>query len=279
LLWHYARLNATICSILFALSTNMPSPRLDRLSALLQGLSPRVSLNEQPQGLALHILVDRNSSVFEHSLDNMALLVCPPLPCENKWSQIPPHQKKWLSFDVALDGPIAPIFLKEFVSPLHINLKHAEASLAQIVYLIASEMTATRCGQPLLINRAGDILLIGLLRHLVAQPQSATGLFTALANPRIAKTLVAMHEDVSKNWSLEVLADQAGMSRTSFAHQFKSLMKITPGKYLENIRLTLAHRLINDGAGLKKVASATGYASASTLSRAMGRLSECQHEA
>ena len=82
-----------------------------------------------------------------------------------------------------------------------------------------------------------------------------------------------MHEDASKDWSLEILALEAGMSRTSYAHQFKELMQITPGKYIETIRLNLARRLIVNGAGLKQAARSTGYSSASTLSRAMSRLS------
>jgi AraC-like DNA-binding protein len=258
-----------MCPYLFAFSTNMPTPNLDRLSALLQGLAPRVSLNEQPVGFGLHILVDEHPQEPGHSLENMALLVCPSLDD----MVLPPHTKKWMSFEVELDGPLAPMFLSEFSEQLLINLDSADASLTQIVRLISSEMAATRCGRPLLINRAGDILLIGLLRHLVARPQKTTGLFSALANPRIAKTLVAIHEDASKNWSLEVLAQEAGMSRTSYAYQFKRLMQITPGKYIEWIRLNLARRLIVDGIGLKQAARHTGYSSASTLSRAMSRRS------
>jgi AraC-like DNA-binding protein len=249
----------------------MTPPSLDRLSALLQGLAPRVFLNEQPQGFGLHILIDENPLGQAPSLENMALLICPALTADAM--VLAPHQQKWMSFEVELDGPLAPMFLSEFSEPLFIKLDHADTSLTQIVRLIASEMAATRCGQPLLMNRAGDILLIGLLRHLVAQPQKTTGLFSALANPRIAKTLVAMHEDASKDWSLEILALEAGMSRTSYAHQFKELMQITPGKYIETIRLNLARRLIVNGAGLKQAARSTGYSSASTLSRAMSRLS------
>jgi AraC-like DNA-binding protein len=249
----------------------MTKLNLDRLSALLQGLAPRVSLNDKPNGYGLHILVDENPLGSEPSLDHMALLICPAFDADDM--VLPAHKKKWMSFEVELDGPLAPIFLSEFAEPLLVNLHNADTSLTQIIRLISSEMAATRCGQPLLINRAGDILLIGLLRHLVSQPQKTTGLFSALANPRIAKTLVAIHENASKDWSLEILALEAGMSRTSYAHQFKQLMQITPGKYVETIRLNLARRLIINGAGLKKAARSTGYSSASTLSRAMSRLS------
>lgn len=250
----------------------MTVPRLDRLSALLEGLAPRVWLTDAPQGFALHILAHTADEAAMLDLSALSLLVCPPDTSADALAQaLRQGQTRWMSFDVALDGPVAPIFLSDFVAPLQIDLASADASLAQIVRLIAGEMLVTRCGQPLLMNRAGDILLIGLLRHLVAQPQKTTGLFSALANPRIAQTLVAMHADPSKPWSLEALANQAGMSRTSFVNQFKTLMHISPGKYLENLRLALAQRLVANGMGLKLVAHKTGYASASTLSRAMSR--------
>ncbi len=250
----------------------MTAPRLDRLSALLEGLAPRVWLTDAPQGFALHILAHSPSSDKALGVSGMRLLVCPPHTSSAELARAQREgQMRWMSFEVALEGPVAPIFLSDFVAALQIDLASADASLAQIVGLIASEMSMTRCGQPLLMNRAGDILLIGLLRHLVAQPQKTTGLFSALANPRIAKTLVAMHADASKPWSLEVLADVAGMSRTTYVNQFKNLMQVPPGKYLENLRIALAQRLIANGMGLKQVAQKTGYASASTLSRAMSR--------
>ena len=71
--------------------------------------------------------------------------------------------------------------------------------------------------------------------------------------------------------ALEILADLAGMSRTSFANYFKNVMQVSPGKYLENLRLAIARQLVHTGIGLKKIAMRTGYSSQSTLSRALGR--------
>lgn len=176
-----------------------------------------------------------------------------------------------MSFDVAFNGPLGPSFLAEFSRPIRIGMKDADPPLMQVVSLIQSEMQAPRCGQPLFINRAGDILLIGLMRHLTARPQQTQGIFRALSDPRIAKSLVAMHTTPAHAWTLESLADLAGMSRTSFANHFKILMQVTPGKYLENLRLAMARQLLQTGAGLKKIATQTGYASPSTLSRALGR--------
>lgn len=115
-------------------------------------------------------------------------------------------------------------------------------------------------------------LLISLMRHLTSRSQLGKGLFNAFSDPRIAKSLVAMHTKPGHAWTLDGLAQLAGMSRTSFANNFKDAMQVSPGKYLENLRLAIARQMTQSGIGLKQVATKTGYASPSTLSRALNRL-------
>lgn len=248
-------------------------PKLDRLSALLEGLSPRVVLSDKPSGFAIYILIQDQMVTSPYSnIEALRILVCPPgnKPGE-EFESTPPYWQVWMAFQVHFDGPVASLFLSEFAESVEIPVHKAEPSLAQIVQIIAQERMDPRCGQPLLMERAGDILLIGILRQLVAQPHQNSGLFSALAHPRIAQSIVAMHSNINKHWSLELLAEQASMSRTTFATQFKAIMKISPGKYLETLRLCTARKLIKEGKTLKYTASKTGYASPSTLARALAR--------
>lgn len=252
----------------------MEAPRLDRLTALLEGLSPKVTLATQGDGFSLHIvnsepLESCSDSFSAIQLDALCLLVCPA--GHSPKTILGDGEQCYMSFDVAFDGPMGPSFLAEFSRPISIGMKDADPSLLQVVTLIANEMQASRCGQPLFINRAGDILLISLMRHLTSRPQQSTGLFNALSDPRIARSLVAMHTDPAHPWTLEILANLAGMSRTSFANYFKCVMQVSPGKYLENLRLAIARQLVQTGIGLKQIAARTGYAGPSTLSRALGR--------
>ncbi|MBA4211690.1 MAG: AraC family transcriptional regulator [Polaromonas sp.] len=249
----------------------MTEPRLDRLSALLEGLAPRVWPSDGERELSLHIaraaLPDGEAALT----DGLHLLVSPPGQGVDVLALRARGLAIWMSFEVAFDGPVGRLFLDEFRQPLEIALAQADPSLIQVVHLIAAEIETKRCGQPLFMNRAGDILLIGLLRHLVSAPLGTMRLFNGLADPRIARTLVGMHAEPASRWTLDTLAVEAGMSRTSFANRFKTVMGLPPGKYLENLRLTLAHRMVASGAGLKRVARETGYAGPSTLSRAMHR--------
>jgi len=233
-----------------------------------------VTLGSGNDGFSIHIVRSECSESEPGSfpavqMDTIHLLACPA--GYKAQSILRPQQCCWMSFEVTFDRPMGPLFLAELCKPLMISLKNADPSLVQAVLLIANEMQASRCGQSFFINRAGDILLIGLMRHLTSQPQQKTGLFRGLSDPRIARSLVALHTDAAHPWTLEMLANLAGMSRTSFANHFKNVMQVAPEKYLGNLRLAIARQLAQTGIGLKQIAARTGYASPSTLSRALGR--------
>ena len=78
-----------------------------------------------------------------------------------------------------------------------------------------------------------------------------------------------MHQRPAFAWGLELLAQEAGMSRTAFATKFRETMQRPPGKYLAAIRLALAQRAVDLGKGLKEAARIAGYENSSALSRAL----------
>lgn len=166
---------------------------------------------------------------------------------------------------------MAPLLLAEFASPRLVAMARADLLLDPIIALARDECAAQRCAMPTVLDHAGHILFVGVLRHLVAQASVASGLPSGLSEPRIASALVAMHGAPEKTWKLETLAEQAGMSRTVFALRFKSTLQRTPGKYLSSLRMHIAQRRVQSGEGLKAAARASGYTNVSALSRALGQ--------
>lgn len=267
----------------------MSDSKLDRLSALLDGLAPEVTLamsaadrvdgrpgTHEPLVLWLY-LVTRDAVQLEntgetHRIESPALIA---LRSDQTYllsgiSSVDPC--RLICARVRLTGPVATLFLEEFAQTRIVALSQDEPALRLAVNLIEAELNVPRCGQPALLHRAGDILFIGLLRYLVAHPGvHGSGLFNGLADPRIAKALVAMHQRPAFDWDLERLAYEAGMSRTAFASTFREVMKRTPGKYLAAIRLAIAQRAVDLGKGLKEAARTAGYANTSALSRALSR--------
>jgi transcriptional regulator GlxA family with amidase domain len=77
-----------------------------------------------------------------------------------------------------------------------------------------------------------------------------------------------MHEEPAKEWSLEALAETAGMSRSVFADAFRDTIGSTPGAYLQSWRVSLAQQALRQGRPLKMIAIDVGYGSEAALSRA-----------
>ena len=266
--------------------------RLDRLSALLDGLSPRVQVCRPGHGIAnLDVAAERSSFLHLYLLTEGEMqLKLPPagsqalkapciIVCRSDTAHVlvassPAGFRSLMCARAFLDGPVATLLLDEFAAPLVVVLVGAGPSLHHVIALVASELEAPRCGQPALLDRAGDILFIGLLRHLIAHPGNlGHGLLSGLADPRIARALIAIHTHPQNRWTLESLAEVAGMSRTAFANIFRDVMSETPGRYLSAIRLAIAQRAVHLGKGLKAAARDAGYTNPSALSRALSRAS------
>jgi len=142
--------------------------------------------------------------------------------------------------------------------------------LEQALGLLFSETERLRCGQRLLADRLFEVVLIQLLRWLVDHPEQGgvpTGLLTGLADPRLARALVAMHERPGQPWTLATLAEEAGMSRSAFAVAFKQAVGQPAADYLADWRITLAQARLREGRQVKQIADDLGYASAQALSR------------
>jgi transcriptional regulator GlxA family with amidase domain len=81
-----------------------------------------------------------------------------------------------------------------------------------------------------------------------------------------------MHETPKKSWTLDDLADIAGMSRTRFAAHFRTRIGQTPIEYLTVWRMTVAGQLLASGKPVKSVAQQVGYQSAAAFSRVFSRV-------
>lgn len=266
----------------------MTTAHFDRLSALIDGSAPRISVYHagafcrdsvfQAGGggvLHLHLLLQGRVSFARAGMET--LLGGPAVAvfrgdCGHRLEPLAgPPEVRMLCAEARFEGPASALLLAAFESPRLLDLSDGAHELRHVVPLIAAEIDQPRCGQPALLARAGEILFIGLMRSLIARGETSTGLFAGLGDPRLARALVAMHRDPARPWSLERLAEEAGLSRTAFATGFRDSVGITPGAYLNALRLGIAERAVDDGQGLKRAAQASGYASTAALSRALSR--------
>ncbi|HZP66156.1 MAG TPA: AraC family transcriptional regulator [Rudaea sp.] len=167
-----------------------------------------------------------------------------------------------VAFSAGAENPIARA-LPSFVALPLAEIDGAEPVLDRLF----AEAFGHACGRQAIVDRLFEVVLVYILRALMNGARVDQGLLAGMAHPQLAKALVAMHETPSRDWSLERLANQAGMSRSAFAAAFRDVVGDTPGDYLARYRVSVAQDLLRRGQPLARVASDVGYGSATALSR------------
>lgn len=127
-------------------------------------------------------------------------------------------------------------------------------------------------GAQLVANWLAGILFVHAVRAHALGEGATSGWLAALAEPGVAEALHHMHDRVAHRWTVEALAQVAGMSRSGFALRFKALVGRAPLEYLTQWRMHLAQGLLRGPDKLARVAASVGYDSETAFSKAFQRL-------
>lgn len=142
-----------------------------------------------------------------------------------------------------------------------------------LLKLLADESLRGETGSAVVLDRLADALFVMVLRYHIAHSRERRGLLAAAADPRMAATLLALHREPGKPWSVGEMAWVAGMSRTAFAQRFAELMQTTPMAYLTHWRMLQAQRLFRDPRNsVARVAEQLGYETEAAFRRAFKRV-------
>lgn len=165
--------------------------------------------------------------------------------------------------------------VRQLPEVIHLRTRHGRhPELSAAVQLLGAELENPRIGSDGIVPTLIDSLLLYLLRAwLEAQPPAAAkGWAAALGDSAIAPALAAIHENPSAQWTVESLAERAGLSRAAFARRFTALVGEPPMAYLTRWRMTTAARLLRESdAPLTAVAAQAGYGSEFAFAKAFKR--------
>ncbi len=146
-----------------------------------------------------------------------------------------------------------------------------DPTIGPLLQALVGEAVADRCGSSSAVNRLSEVLIIRLLRHQIELGATTPGLLAGLADRRLSRALVVMHERPERDWRNGELAEVAGMSLSRFADRFADKVGETPQSYLRRWRMILARQDIASGERIQSVARRLGYGSAEALSRAFSK--------
>jgi len=145
--------------------------------------------------------------------------------------------------------------------------------LALAAGLMEQEIRTAEAGSDTILQALLDMVFTYALREIAAERGAAgRGWSHAVRDPQVRAALTLMHERSAHPWTLEDLAQQAGLSRTALAERFRDAMGDTPLNHLRVLRMQRAMRLLTEtDHKLESVAADVGYQDAFSFSKVFKR--------
>ncbi|MNF44474.1 HTH-type transcriptional regulator CdhR [compost metagenome] len=175
-----------------------------------------------------------------------------------------------MEFDGGVDNPLSASLPDLLVLPLD-----ELPLLADTLNWLFVEAAGGHCGRAAVLDRLFELLIILLFRHLLDHHALSTGMMAGLADSRLARSLVQMHNAPHRAWSIAELASESNMSRAAYAAHFRTVIGQTPADYLLSWRISLAQKRLREGRSITLIADEVGYESPSALARAFRRKTGC----
>ena len=134
--------------------------------------------------------------------------------------------------------------------------------------MIGEESGGQRMGGDLIALKMSETIFAQAVRTFIESSDAPEWGLGAFADKNLSRALDAFHKAPADSWTVETLAQVAGMSRTSFAVHFQKALKMTPMDYVTKWRMEIAKKvLITSGSTLSDAAESAGYASDSAFAR------------
>lgn len=166
--------------------------------------------------------------------------------------------------------------LRDLPPVVHISAYEGGTSpaLRATIGLLTDEVRAEEPGSQIVADRLVDALLVQVLRVWLARcDNAAPGWISPADDVGVACVLELMHARPHHPWTLEELARQVGVSRSTLARRFRAAVGEPPLSYLTRWRMGLAMELLRDTrTPLATIARRTGYGSAFAFSAAFRRV-------
>lgn len=137
-----------------------------------------------------------------------------------------------------------------------------------------NEQKSSRIGGADLLGRISELMFVDVVRrHLESLPADRTNWLAGLRDAYVGRALMALHADPARDWTLELLAQEAALSRSAFAERFTQFVAQPPMQYLTNWRMQLATNYLRNGAeSVACIAHKVGYDSEAAFSRAFKKV-------
>jgi AraC-like DNA-binding protein len=157
-----------------------------------------------------------------------------------------------------------------------VSSQSGESLVPSTLRLIESETKALQPGSHAIIGQLASILYIEGVRQFIAGEHPKSGWVRALLDHQLGPVLAMLHAMPARDWTLDDMAAEAGISRTALHERFIALIGEPPATYLRNHRMTAAAELLRGSSStVQAIARRVGYESNGAFSSAFLRWAGC----
>ena len=175
----------------------------------------------------------------------------------------------YCAFELGGTGPAASLFPE--LAVLGRERLSERAWLAGVLDRLGEEYLSPAPGAVLAVERLTEVLVVELVR-LDFGRDGRGGLVRALADPKVAAALAALHAEPERPWTLESLARRTGLSRAGFAARFAERVGQPMFAYLTDLRVRRARTLLAESTlSLAEIAERVGYGSDAAFAKTFRR--------
>ena len=168
--------------------------------------------------------------------------------------------------------PFNPL-LMHLPRAIHLRREASDGALQSFVELALEESETRAAGSECALARLSELMFVDVIRrHLAGLPPGQTGWLAGLRDELVGRCLGKLHDEPARAWTLETLAREVGMSRSTLMERFSHFVGVPPMQYLAQWRMHLAAgKLTSSSKSLATIAGEVGYGSEPAFSRAFKR--------
>jgi AraC family transcriptional regulator len=170
-------------------------------------------------------------------------------PYDVRWRAVSPEPFETMLVFVEL--PVLQRALEEVfgTDAIHVRLRDASAfndeGLNSLLGLLREELMR-RQASPLFVEALAQAISIHLARSYGVMDEESHSSSPSLPGYKLRQITDWMSEHAAEEFSLERLAERAGLSRFHFQRLFKSATSVSPSRYHINLRMSEARRLLRE---------------------------------
>jgi len=173
------------------------------------------------------------------------------------------------------DPQLSRVFLAGLPPIVKINIRDQASGqwLEDTLRYSVSHAETAAPGSAAVVAKLSEALFVETLRRYVAGlPPEQTGWLAGVRDPEIGKALALLHREPARPWTIALLANEVGLSRSVLAERFRHYLSDTPIGYLSRWRMHLAAQLLHSTSkSVAEVAGDVGYESEPSFNRAFKR--------